>query len=306
MTPAVLMLFTIFALGIFLVFYGVSQWCCGQRRLLTVFINKNETQSFLYGLQKNHSIASFKELIENQADFSGTGWTFVLFLIYSALCGAVGFFIGVHYLQNFAAAIPLAWGFGMTPWGYMAYFTVKKRRLLEQQLMPVIQCFIAEYRALPNVISSLNSILPKVDYPLREELDLLVRGFNSGRPRETALFSFARRLNSPWAYRFAHILNLRLSRGLNINGMLYNLYMEMKTQLIKEQERRMETIGVRLESYLLYLFIPVMYFLASKINPQAHYLLTKTGEGQKAMFLIIILLVIGIMSTIKLSNNRIT
>ena len=227
------------------------------------------------------------------------------FLAYTAVLGACGVFIGCIYLENIATVLPLALCFGLIPWAYISYFISKKQRLMAEQLSPAIQYFISEYGAVPHVVNALARTAGKIKYPLSEEVERLVMELNSGKDREKALFSFARRINNHWALRFAHLLNSKLSRGIDINPPLLNLLMDMKTRMVKEKERGMESAAIRIESYALYLFTPLMYFLGSKINPESHYLLTQTSQGKGVMFVIVILAAGGLLSLIRLNNSRV-
>jgi len=256
-------------------------------------------------LLKNRHAHALKKAIEQKTRFTGINWSFRSFLFYSFFAGLGGAFIACRYLNNGAAVLPLAVCTGLAPWAYLNWLVTKKQNILEKQLREALQYFISEYGSLPHAVSALNNTMPKTAEPLRTELDYLIRDLNSGRSGEEALFSFAERLNSGWAYRFAHILNLRMNRGLNIGAMLFNLYLDMNITLVKEKERGMETIGVRLESCLLYLFIPVMYGLACRINPQTHIVLTQTAEGRKVMFAALLLFMTGIVATFRSSNIKI-
>lgn len=305
MNPVVVLFLSGWLLGLAAMVYGLQRLLSRRRRVRWAFLEEDGPRDWLQVLSRHRRVRSFREHIEERAGFAGTGWSCTAFLGYSLAAGALGFYAGFKYLNNPAAALPLAFGFGLAPWTYLTYLIVRKEILLERQLIPAIQYFVSEYGTLPNIVTALNSIVPRVDYPLQTEVERLVREINSGRRTEDALFAFARRLNSKWAFRFAHILNLRFGKGLQINTMLFNLYMDMKTQLVKEKERSMESVGVRVESYLLYLFIPVIYGLASRINPQAHLLLTQTTEGRQIVFLLVVMLLGGIVATIRLGSVRI-
>jgi len=275
-----------------------------KRRVREVFKEEDKQKEALRILYKNKKIKSCKRHIEDRAGFAGTNWSFPTFLTYSLITGAIGIIIALKYLKNPMAALPLAAALSLAPWLYLSYFIIKKEALLEQQLIPAIQYFISEYSSLPNIVSALNNILPRIEYPLEDELNRLILDLNSGKNQEDALFSFAERINSRWAYRLAHILNLRLQKGININAMLFNLYMDMKTKVVKDQERKSETAAVRAESLILYLCIPGVYYLATKISPQSHYLLTETPTGQKTMLLVVILVLCGVAATLKLGGSK--
>lgn len=281
--------------------------------ILSILENKRQFKARFFNIE-NHVIpristntfyAHLKSKYEHRLKFIGLTWSAEKFIVFLALLGAVGAGISYKYFNNPMTSLPMAGAFSFILYGYINYSVLKKKDLLEKQLIPAIQVFLSEFGSLPNIVSALSKTLIKVDEPLKEELDRLVRDMNSGRGTEEALFSFAQRVQSPWAYRLAHILNLRINKGINISPMLFNLYLDMKTKVVKEKERSMEGIGVRLESYLLYVFIPIMYYMAVKINPQTHYLLTQTSEGRKVMLYLTILLLVGVISTIRLGNNRI-
>lgn len=247
----------------------------------------------------------WKVMLQRRMNFLGLAWSFERYAIYLLVLAGVGAFLGFRYFHNPLAAFPLGIALASSLHGYINYSVLRKQALLGKQLILLIQVFLSEFRSVPNTVSALNSVLPKIEEPLRTEIDRLIREMNSGIDCEEALFSFAGRIGSPWAYRFAHIINLRINKGTNIGVMLLNLYMDMKTKLIKEKERGMESIGVKLESYALYAFIPLMYYMATKINPQTHYVLTHTAEGRKVILALTVLLLVGLVATIRLGNNRI-
>ncbi len=290
--------------GVLLFICMVGQFVLKRKHLLSFHEEETRTDAARAVLENNR-VRSFQRYIEQKTSFSGVNWGVHSFLKYSILAGIIGGGIAFKYLNNLAAVIPLAVCAGLTPWAYITYFLIKKQNLMERQLAEAIQYFITEYGSLPNVVSALNNILPKIEYPLKMEIDYLIRDMNSGRSSEKALFSFAERVNNRWAYRLVHILNLRVNRGINISAMLFNIYLDMNTTLVKEKERGMEIIGVRLESYFLYLFIPVMYFLACRINPETHYILTQTPEGKKIMFGAVAFFLLGIITTIRTGNTKI-
>lgn len=297
-------LFTTWIIGINLIIYSIGIVVIKKRRFIEVFKEEEKQKETFQILYKNKKVRSFKRYIEERASFAGTQWSFITFLTYSMIAGAIGVFIALKYLNNPMVIIPLAATFSLVPWLYMSFFIMKKEVLLEQQLIPAIQYFISEYSSLPNIISALSHVLPMIEYPLDDELNRLILDFNSGCNPEDALFSFAERINSRWAYRLAHILNLRLQKGININAMLFNLYMDMKTKLVKDRERKSETAAARTESIILYLCIPGVYFMATKISPESHYLLTATPMGQKAMFIVVVMVLFGIITTVKIGNSR--
>ncbi|MCR4442774.1 MAG: hypothetical protein QHH10_10965 [Peptococcaceae bacterium] len=292
------------AVGVFLIVYTAGLSFLKKMRFRLVFQKDKKTQKHLL-LAGNPRVKRWKAYIEEHAGLAGLNWSFNRFMLYSLAACITGSYLAGKYLHNIYVVIPLGFGFSLLPGILLDFFINRKQRLLEKQLIAAVQHFISEYGTLPNIVSSLNNILPVIDYPLFEELDRLIRELNSGRSSEAALFSFAARINSRWAYRFAHILNLRINRGVDINAMLFNLYMDMKTRLVKEKERGMETIGVRMESYLMYLFIPVMYAFSAKINPEAHYLMTRTAGGRLMMFAAALLLVAGIFFNLRLGSSRI-
>ncbi|MDX9872801.1 MAG: hypothetical protein RBT41_10330 [Clostridia bacterium] len=299
-------IYAAWVLGVGLVIYGLGMLYLKRRRFRKAFQEEGKSQEDLFLFYKNKRVRSFKEYIENRAGFAGTSWRFPSFLAYSLLTGAAGAFIAVNYLQNPFAVLPLALAFLFIPWLYLSFFIARREILLEQQLIPAIQFFISEYGSLPNIVSALHNILPLLDYPLQDEFNRLLLELNSGRDSEEALFAFSGRINSRWAYRLSHIFNLRMKKGLNINTMLFNLYMDMKTKRVQDRERRSETAAARAESLILYLAIPAVYFLAARISPQSHYLLTRTPLGQKAMLLVILLVLFGVIATVKLGGTKIT
>lgn len=292
-------------IGITIFIYGLA--LCGiMNSYFRNFGRKEKKQNkILLTLYKNKSISSFKNFIEGRADFAGLQWNFATFTVFSAVTGSIGIVIALKYLLNPMAVLPLTAAFSLVPWLYLSYFIAKKEDLLERQFIPAIQYFIAEYNTLPNIVSVLCNIIPMIDYPLKDELNRLVLDFNSGRNPETALFLFARRINTRWAFRLAHIFNLRLQKGININSMLFSLYIDIKTKVVKERERKSETAAARAESIILYLCIPIIYFIATKVSPDSHYLLTQTSMGQKAMLVVVFMVLFGIITTAKLGNSRI-
>jgi Flp pilus assembly protein TadB len=297
-------IFAAWSWGIFIITFSISGMFRHRRRLRAVFVQDHE-ENDLGSASDKRWFSCLKDRHEQRMSFIGLTWSWKRLLIYLSLLGGAGGGMFYQYLNNALAAILWGTGCSLILYGYLNFAILKKQNLLEKQLIPAIQVFLSEFGSIPNIVSALNNTLMKVEQPLKEEIDILVRELNSGRGSEEALFSFAGRVGCPWAFRFAHILNLRINKGINISPMLFNLYLDMKTRIVKEKERSMESIGARLESYTLYVFIPVMYFFARQINPQTHYLLTQTAEGRKVMLYLTLLLLAGIISTIRLGNNKI-
>lgn len=297
--------------GVGILVYSFGQIVFSARRLNSLFLvkekwkNKSKVQNEVQRIKNNKAINRWITSLQSKIDYAGIKLTVTGLLFVSILVSSIGLYIGLFYLHNIPAAVPLAIGMGCFPWGYINYFANKKQYVLKGQLEHAIHLFITEYSTLPNITSVFTIISSKLEAPLRFEVEQLIRELNSGRAKEDALFSFARRLNSKGSYRLAHILNLRLNNGVQIENMLFNLYMDLKTSKVKEKERSMESIAVRLESCMIYLFIPVMYLLALKISPYSHRLLTQTPEGKKIMFLIVLFLVIGLISTVKSGSSKI-
>lgn len=300
--------YTFFGFSVFLVIYGVSGLFIRKKLLKDKFMVKGSElmdNDIYYRILSHPHLKKFRTLIEERAEFSGTKWSFGQYLAYSFLCCMIGVGIAVIYMNNILAAIPLGLVLFLTPLGYLNHFTVKKQRLMEKQFMPALQQFITEYGSTKNIISVLNNIEAKLDYPLQEEFSRLGRELNSGNPPDKTLLNFAKRLNNSWGYKFAHILNLRFTKGIEITPILFSMLMEMKTKTIQARQRSMEMVGVKAENLVLYLSIPVMYVFASKVNPKSHLLLTQTASGKKAMFVMLCILLAGIAGTIWINNNKI-
>lgn len=296
-------IFFLWIMGLIAILYGGHQHLKWRRRR-RFFLQEEGKEVTKSRIPHTWTEGMRKEIV-TRVDYAGLKITFRLFIIISVLSASIGVLIGLFYFNNLSASLPLAGGLGLIPWVYLNYAALKKQLILEQQLLSAIQFFISQYNSLHNVTASLSIIKDRLENPLREEIALLLREMNSGISREKALFSFAQRINSHWAYRFAHIVNLCLIKGIPISGMLFSLYTDMKLNLIKEKERRMESMGVKAESYLLYLFIPVMYLLACKINPQAHLLLTQTPAGKRTTFVLFSMLLIGVITTIRLGKVKV-
>lgn len=296
---------TAWIIGITTFIYGLGFARIIRSRFKDIVSDEKKQNKVLAILYNNKRVGNFKIFIEERAAFAGTKWSFATFIIYSAITGSIGVTVAIKLLHNLMALLPLTAAFSFLPWLYLSYFIAKKESLLEQQFIPAIQYFIAEYSTLPNIVSALSNIIPMLEYPLDDELNRMVLDFNSGRSPEAALFSFAKRINSHWAFRLAHIFNLRLQRGININSMLFNLYMDIKTKVVKDRERKSETAAARAESIILYLCIPIIYFIATKVSPESHYLMTETPMGQKAMLFVVFMVLFGVITAVKLGNGRI-
>jgi Flp pilus assembly protein TadB len=306
MTGLKTVLLGVWITGVFLFFYYLGLEGISRKQVRNRFqVEEKGSPKYWDIIHKYPCCERMLVQLEEQARFAGTRWGWKEFVFYSLIFAALGCAISFSYFNNWALLFPLGLGFGLIPWGYVNYFALRKQILLERQLVNALQLFISEYGSLSNIVTTLHSLVPRIEYPLREEIRRLVMDLDSGYNPEEAFFSFAKRVRSPWALKLAHILNLRIKWGIYINSLLFNLYLDMKTRLLKEKERRMETIGVKAEGYLLYGFIPLIYLLVGRINPQAHYLLTETPGGKKLMFFITVLLVGGLITTLRLGKNRI-
>lgn len=294
--------------AIFTIIYGLGQIIIRRRSIKERFLQPEKDEQIgqvYYRLLSRSEFHRFRDFIEEKAEFAGKDWTLRTYLIYSFIAASIGGGFAVVYLKNIAAAFPLGIVFWLTPLLYLNHTAARKQAMMEKQFLPAVQKFITEYGTINNITSVILSIEGQIASPLKDEFARLGRELNSGAPADKTFLSFARRLNNPWAYRFAHILNLRVTRGVEITPMLFSLLMDMKTNVIKEKERSMEMVGVKAETYAIYLAIPLMYSFTSKVNPNAHYLLTQTSEGKRAMFIVILILLIGFVSTLWLNDNKI-
>lgn len=303
-----MMISALWGVSIFLIVYGIGQVISKKLLIREKFRWQEKRQpanNTYYRLLKYRKIYSLKKKIEDWADFSGVYWSFTRYLIYTLLSYTIGAAGAIFYMNNIPAAIPLGIAVALIPLGYLNHLVTQKHRLLEKQFMPAVQLFITEYGTIKNITSVLNRIEGRLDFPMQEELARLGRELNSGNPPDQTLQKFAQRLKNPWGYKFAHILNLRYSKGVEITPLLFKLLMEMKTKVIQEKQRSMEMTGVRIENYLLYLSVPVMYVFASRVNPRSHYLLTQTASGKKTMLIMLIILLAGIAGTLWVNNNKV-
>lgn len=290
--------------GLFLLIFSAGFYWERRKRLHAFFkADKNpELWQILAGHKK---VALSQEFLEEKIRLSGTGWNPKKLLLFSAVTGVSGVFTALSYLKNYWAALPLGVCGLLIPYTVLTFYISRRSKILTAQLGPMLQYFLSEYGTVSNISLALNNVRSRLDYPLKLEVECMLLEMNSGVRPEEAFFNFAHRVNSRWSYRFAHILSLRHNRGVQIQQMLFQMYMDLKAKQIQEGERKSETIGVKLESYFLYLCIPFIYFFVSKINPESHFLLTQMPEGRKIMFFIVLLLLAGIIATIRLSSNKI-
>lgn len=296
------------SVGLFILIYACGLYLERRRRVRFFLAAEDDRKSWLIlyrNLYENKKVLSGKNFLEEKIRLSGIAWDVRKFAALSAAAGAGGIFAALVYLKNLWAAIPLGVCSFLVPYTVLTYYISRRETILTEQLGALLQYFVSEYGTISNITVAFHNILPKLNYPLKLEVERMLLEISSGSKPEDAFYSFAQRVNSRFSYQFAHILSLRCNRGLQIQQMLFRLYMDLKIKRIQEKERNTETIGVKLESYFLYLCIPLIYLFAGKINPESHYLLTRTPDGQKMMVIIVLLLLTGIVSTIRLSSNKV-
>lgn len=223
---------------------------------------------------------------------SGIKWTPKKFIYVTAACVLVAAMAAVLYLHNIPAIIPLGLFAATLPVIYLERKSLKIKNASEKVLLPALQLFITEYQASKNIEEAVKQVEMQSAGAVKSAFANLHRDLIGGR-REEAFWEFAKSLQSDMAFKLAHTLNLRITKGINIEPQLLRLLVDLKTASINRKNKSTELATVKAETFVLYCSLPFMYFFAISISTNSHYIMTRTPEGRGMMNLILWALFIG-------------
>lgn len=168
---------------------------------------------------------------------------------------------------------------------------------IDKQILKAIQLFLNEYQKTQNISEVLESICPKLDYPIRSEFERLLRRINSGVDFREALNEFANRLKNEWIYMFVNALIMNKENGSEIVDVLMKTLTKIANKEIVQNEKDMETFSGRMLNKLMMFTVPVAFVLVLIARPEAKDLYFHTVQGKMVINVSVILCIASFIIT---------
>lgn len=168
---------------------------------------------------------------------------------------------------------------------------------IDKQILKAIQLFLNEYQKTQNISEVLESICPRLDYPIRSEFERLLRRINSGVHFRVALNEFANRLKNEWIYMFVNALIMNKENGSEIVDVLMKTLTRIANKEVVQNEKDMETFSGRILNKMMILTVPATFVLVLIARPEAQELYFHTVQGKMVINVAVILCAISFVIT---------
>lgn len=210
----------------------------------------------------------------------------------SFIYAGIGIGIGTFILNPFAVILFIIIGFSI-PIININDKVQEQLKKMDKQILKAIQSFLNEYQKTQNVVEILETICPKLDYPIKAEFERLLRLLNSGVKLEDALYNFARRLKNEWIYLFVNALIINKEKGSDITEVLMRTITKISNREIVQSEKDMETFSGRILNRVIMLTVPAAFVAVLLIRPEAKDLFFHTMQGKIVINVAVIFCIIG-------------
>lgn len=168
---------------------------------------------------------------------------------------------------------------------------------IDKQILKAIQLFLNEYQKTQNISEVLESICPRLEYPIRSEFERLLRKINSGIDFKDALNEFANRLKNEWIYMFVNALIMNKENGSEIVDVLMKTLTKIANKEIVQNEKDMETFSGRMLNKMMMFTVPAAFVLVLIARPEAQELYFHTAQGKMVINVAVILCIISFTIT---------
>lgn len=208
----------------------------------------------------------------------------------------IGIAIGIFILNPLAVLLFAVIGFAIPIININDKVHTQFKKI-DKQILKAIQLFLNEYQKTQNISEVLESICPRLDYPIRSEFERLLRRINSGVDFRIALNEFANRLKNEWIYMFVNALIMNKENGSEIVDVLMKTLTKIANKEVVQNEKDMETFSGRILNKMMMLTVPVAFVLVLIARPEAQELYFYTVQGKMVINVAVILCAISFVTT---------
>lgn len=208
----------------------------------------------------------------------------------------IGIAIGIFILNPLAALLFAVIGFAIPIININDKVHTQFKKI-DKQILKAIQLFLNEYQKTQNISEVLESICPRLDYPIRSEFERLLRRINSGVDFRVALNEFANRLKNEWIYMFVNALIMNKENGSEIVDVLMKTLTKIANKEVVQNEKDMETFSGRILNKMMMLTVPAAFVLVLIARPEAQELYFHTVQGKMVINVAVILCAISFVIT---------
>lgn len=208
----------------------------------------------------------------------------------------IGIAIGIFILNPLAVLLFAVIGFAIPIININDKVHTQFKKI-DKQILKAIQLFLNEYQKTQNISEVLESICPRLDYPIRSEFERLLRRINSGVDFRIALNEFANRLKNEWIYMFVNALIMNKENGSEIVDVLMKTLTKIANKEVVQNEKDMETFSGRILNKMMMLTVPAAFVLVLIARPEAQELYFHTVQGKMVINVAVILCAISFVIT---------
>lgn len=208
------------------------------------------------------------------------------------IVGTVGFALGIA-INNPISAILLCFIGLYIPYQLVQDKIYKRSRLVNRQVMHMIQAFLNQYQKTNNITEVFSLIIPELDAPLDKECGLVIRQLDSGYTVREALSSLAERANNEWIYLFTNCLIMNDEDGTEVTDVLMETLLKIANKEVAEGDRDSEIYGGKVLTYVMMAAVPIAFVLVCFMQEGAFDLYFHTFAGQMVVNIAIFCVVIG-------------
>jgi hypothetical protein len=178
---------------------------------------------------------------------------------------------------------------GSVPFFYVFFKLQHKRQQLALCMISAVQNFIGTYNdkhTLAELITKASRTMP---WEIKGEWDFLEMSIRA-RSMKEALYSFAQRINNPWAEDWADILLVKGEFGNDIIHSLHKLVREMQTAKSNEQKRQAVISIYRIGTTMMVFaaFLIIGFNIYADGNNYKYYFLDPKGKSIMTASLLIL------------------
>lgn len=257
------------------------------------FHNKNFLEKLI---EKNKYLNRLASDLDVKISMCGMEVTSYQIIQKAFVYSMIGTVIGIFILNPIAVLLFAVIGFAI-PIININDKVHEQFKKIDKQILKAIQLFLNEYQKTQNISEVLESICPRLDYPIRGEFERLLRKINSGVDFREALNEFANRLKNEWIYMFVNALIMNKESGSEIVDVLMKTLTRIANKEIVQNEKDMETFSGRMLNKMMMFTVPAAFILVLIARPEAKELYFYTTQGKMIINVAVILCIISFVIT---------
>jgi len=259
--------------------------------------NALNNKSFLEKLiEKNKYLQKLASDLDVKISMCGMEITSYQIIQKSFLYSIAGIAIGIFILNPMATLLFAVIGFSIPIVNISDKVHIQFKKI-DKQILKAIQLFLNEYQKTQNISEVLESICPRLDYPIRSEFERLLRKINSGVNFKDALNEFADRLKNEWIYMFVNALIMNKENGSEIVNVLMKTLTKITNKEVVQNEKDMETFSGRILNKMMMFTVPMSFVLVMISRPEAQELYFHTIQGKMVINVAVILCMVSFVIT---------